>query len=143
MIDKKTHTRDTVKQRKAIALKDRTTDGKAISIAAKGRGYLADRILDIAFENDIKVRQDKALTDILDAYDVESPVPFEALNAVSLLLEYVYKANLQEERRKNRASIKDKFSLNSDPIDPSADNNEGAVDVPSRTVNTPDHTDKE
>ena len=74
---------------KAVAI---TTDDDRANpiISAKGRGYNAERILEIAFSEGIKVRQDKELTDLLDAFDVQSPIPLEALHAVSLILERVY-----------------------------------------------------
>ena len=39
------------------------------------------------------MRQDKDLIELLDAFDVDCPVPFEALHAVSLILERVYAEN--------------------------------------------------
>ncbi len=62
-------------------------------ITAKGTGKLAERILDIAFEKGVKVRQDKELTDLLEQFDVESPIPLEALDVVSDILRHVYLAN--------------------------------------------------
>lgn len=84
--------------RKAVAIKGATHDGDSDKhgqpkIIAKGSGALAEKILDIAFAEGVKVRQDKDLTEILDAFDLESPVPLEALHAVSLILERVYAEN--------------------------------------------------
>ncbi len=82
---------------KAIAVQG--NDGARPSrIIAKGEGTLAEKILDIAFAEGVKVRQDKDLTELLAAFEVESPVPLEALHAVSLILERVYAENnrLQE-----------------------------------------------
>ena len=94
MTDEMIHSKNNILSRRASALKDTDkSDHSKAKITAKGHGYLADRILDLAFENDVKVRQDKALTDILSAYDIESPIPLEAIEAVSEILEYVYKAN--------------------------------------------------
>lgn len=77
---------------KAVAVKRR--DETALPrITATGRGKLAEQILDLAFANEVKVRQDKELVNILDAYEVDSPVPLEALGAVSEILRYVYAAN--------------------------------------------------
>lgn len=78
---------------KAIAIKGEDTEGSTPIITAKGEGALAERILDIAFAEGVKVRQDKDLTELLDAFDVESPVPLEALHTVSLILERVYAEN--------------------------------------------------
>ncbi len=62
-------------------------------LSAKGRGYRAEKILDYAFAEGIKVRQDTELVELLDTFEVESPVPLEALHAVSLILERVYMEN--------------------------------------------------
>lgn len=78
---------------KAIAIKGEDTEGSVPTITAKGEGELAERILDIAFAEGVKVRQDKDLTELLDAFDVESPVPLEALHTVTLILERVYAEN--------------------------------------------------
>ena len=81
------------KTSKAVAVSDQETG--APKIIAKGHSFNAEKILDIAFAHGVKVRQDRGLTDLLDAFDVESPIPLEALHAVSLILERVY----QEEGR--------------------------------------------
>ena len=77
---------------KAVAVKREHEDALP-RITATGRGKLAEQILNIAFETDVKVRQDKELVDILDTYELDSPVPIEALGAVSEILRYVYAAN--------------------------------------------------
>lgn len=85
---------------KAVAIQkaDKSkTDGKTAAetskITAKGTGKFAERILDIAFKKGVKVRQDKELTDLLEQFDVESPIPLEALDVVSDILRQVYLAN--------------------------------------------------
>ncbi|MFC3050894.1 EscU/YscU/HrcU family type III secretion system export apparatus switch protein [Kordiimonas pumila] len=77
---------------KAIAIKGDNA-GNTPHITAKGEGMVAERILDIAFAEGVKVRQDKDLTELLSAFNVESPVPLEALHVVSLILERVYAEN--------------------------------------------------
>lgn len=84
---------------KAIAVQGKTEDAPS-RIVAKGEGALAEKILDIAFSEGVKVRQDKDLTELLDAFDVESPIPLEALHAVSLILERVYAEN-NKQREEN------------------------------------------
>lgn len=84
--------------RKAVAIEGATGNNDFEGpvhpkIIAKGSGVLAEKILDVAFAEGIKVRQDKDLTEILDAFDVESPIPLEALHTVSLILERVYAEN--------------------------------------------------
>ncbi|TNE62084.1 MAG: flagellar protein FhlB [Alphaproteobacteria bacterium] len=81
---------------KAVAIKD-NAEGAPPSITAKGHGFVAEKILDIAFAEGVKVRQDSDLIELLDAFEVESPVPLEALHAVSLILERVYAENKRME----------------------------------------------
>lgn len=83
---------------RAVAIRDearRRGEGQDPHITAKGRGHNAEKILRIAFDSGVKVRQDSELTDLLDAFDVECPVPLEALAAVTEVLDYLYKLNGQ------------------------------------------------
>jgi flagellar biosynthesis protein len=85
---------DKKKQTIAVALKDGGRDGKRLpTISAAARGALAEKILQIAFENDIKVREDSDLAAMLAELEMDSPVPSEALMAVAEILSYVYRAN--------------------------------------------------
>ena len=54
---------------------------------------MAEKILDIAFESGVKVRRDEDLAQLLARLEVDSPIPLEALTAVSQILTYVYRAN--------------------------------------------------
>ncbi|RMF10195.1 MAG: flagellar protein FhlB [Alphaproteobacteria bacterium] len=81
------------KRSKAVALKgDGTLDTPPI-VSAVGFGKNAEQILDIAFANELKVRRDADLAEILAAMEVDSPVPLEALEAVAEILTYVYGLN--------------------------------------------------
>lgn len=61
-------------------------------IAAAGRGKIAEQILQIAFENGIRVREDGVLAEMLAAAELDSPIPSEAFMAVAEILSYVYRA---------------------------------------------------
>ncbi len=63
------------------------------NIVATGRGRLAEEILEIAFTNDIKVREDGPLANILVALDLDTPIPSEAIVTVAEILAKVYEAN--------------------------------------------------
>lgn len=79
----------------AVAIKDGGSEKRLPIITAAARGALAEKILQIAFENDIKVREDADLAKILAELELDSPVPTEALMAVAEILSYVYRANGQ------------------------------------------------
>jgi flagellar biosynthesis protein len=76
----------------AVALEHRPEHGAPV-ITASGRGFVAEQILEIAFANGVKVREDSDLVQILAAVDVDSEIPTEAFAAVSEILAYVYKVN--------------------------------------------------
>ena len=78
---------------RAIAIKREPESEARPRVVAKGEGELAEQILAIAFERDIKVRTDVDLAEILSAVEVESEIPLEALAAVAEILSYVYRAN--------------------------------------------------
>lgn len=66
--------------------------GRQAKLVAKGRGALAEQILAVAFENEVKVREDSTLIDMLVACEVDSPIPLPALEAVCAVLSHVYAA---------------------------------------------------
>lgn len=77
----------------AVAIKDRTAERQVPQVVAAGRGKIAEQILQLAFENGIKVKEDSALAEMLAAVEIDSPIPSEAFMAVAELLYYVYRAN--------------------------------------------------
>lgn len=79
----------------AIAIKGESPGDIAAParIVAKGRGAVAEQILELAFATGVKVREDADLVEILDAIEVDSEVPLHALAAVAEILSYVYRAN--------------------------------------------------
>jgi flagellar biosynthesis protein len=81
----------------AIALEDRTASGAAPKIIASGRGAVAQKILDLATQHNIKVRKDADLAEILRTIEVDSPIPTEAFLAVAEILSYIYRANGQDD----------------------------------------------
>lgn len=78
----------------AVALEEQP-DQAAPIVTASGRGFVAEQILQIAFANNVKVRTDADLVQVLTAVDVDSEIPTEAFAAVSEILAYIYKANGQ------------------------------------------------
>lgn len=79
----------------AVAIRDGAEKGSLPVITAAARGALAEKILQIAFENDIKIREDADLAELLAELEIDSPIPTEALMAVAEILSYVYRANGQ------------------------------------------------
>jgi flagellar biosynthesis protein len=78
-------------QQVAVALDSDHGRRRAPKVIAKGRGAVAEQILQIAFDRGVKVRSDADLAEILGAVELESEIPLEALAAVAEILSYVYR----------------------------------------------------
>lgn len=78
----------------AVALKKYGIDeGTLPKVVAAGYGVWAEKIVELAFQNGVRVREDKDLAQLLAAIEIDSDIPTEALVAVAEILAYVYKAN--------------------------------------------------
>ncbi|WP_244442541.1 EscU/YscU/HrcU family type III secretion system export apparatus switch protein [Azospirillum lipoferum] len=77
----------------AVALKYELGTQTLPRIVATGKGTVAEQILEVAFANGVKVREDADLVEILSAIEVDSDIPVEAIAAVAEILAYVYRAN--------------------------------------------------
>ncbi len=90
-----------IKNTSAVALKYDMDSMPAPQVVAKGQGYLAEQILKIAQENNIEVREDAALIEILSVLEVESFIPLDAYSAVAEILSYIYSKNSEKSARDN------------------------------------------
>ncbi len=88
---------------KAVALQMQGEE-KTPVITAMGRGAIAEKILALAFEHGVKVRQDADLVELLSALEVEMPIPVEAYLVVAEILAYVYRAGATAEQRETKAA---------------------------------------
>lgn len=77
----------------AVALHHDPYRPDAPTVVASGTGAIAEKILSLAFANDIKVRQDPDLAQMLLAVEVDSEIPLAAFSAVALILARLYEAN--------------------------------------------------
>lgn len=77
----------------AAALRQPQAQKGVPEIVAAGRGEMAAKIVALALENGIKIREDGPLAEMLVSVEIDSPIPTEAFMAVAEILHYVYKAN--------------------------------------------------
>ena len=75
----------------AVALRFERGEDPAPRVVASGRGYVAEQILQLAFEKGVKVREDATLAEMLDAVEIGEVIPFPAFAAVAEILSYVYR----------------------------------------------------
>ncbi len=81
------------KQSKAVAIKYDKEQHDAPHIIASGKGLIAEQIISLALANDIKVRKDEDLVELLSKIEIDSVIPLEAFTAIAEILSYIYKAN--------------------------------------------------
>ncbi len=84
-----------IKRQKAVALEQQGDRADIPKITASGSGKNAEKILRLAFDNDVKVRRDEELVEILSKFDVDSLIPIDALGVVSEILSHVYQENVK------------------------------------------------
>jgi flagellar biosynthesis protein len=77
----------------AVALQHVRGTEAAPRVVASGRGFTAERILELAFAKGIKVREDADLAEMLAAVGIGEEIPFAAFAAVAEILSYLYRAN--------------------------------------------------
>lgn len=84
---------------KAVAIGYDRDNESAPQVLASGKGAIAEQILNVAFSQGIKVREDADLVEILSLIEVDSPIPVEAFAAVAEILAYVYQVNAGYKQR--------------------------------------------
>ena len=77
----------------AVAIKQEDGPKQTPNVIAGGRGRVAEQILEVAFSQGIKVREDADLVQMLSVVNVDSEIPLEAFATVAEILTYVYEAN--------------------------------------------------
>lgn len=76
-------------KKSAIALEYEPSTDQAPKVIARGRGYLAEKILDKAQEYDIPVHKDEKLTSELEHLDIGEYIPKELYQVVAEVLVFV------------------------------------------------------
>lgn len=83
----------------AAAIAYEAQKDRAPRVVAKGRGFIAERIIALAREHGIPIKEDPWLVQLLCRLELEEEIPCELYRAVAEILAFVYRVN--EERRKN------------------------------------------
>jgi flagellar biosynthesis protein len=81
------------KKPKAVALKYEKEKDAAPRIVAKGRGFVAQKIIETARAHGVPLYEDKNLVQVLEALDLETEIPTELYRAVAEVLAFIYRLN--------------------------------------------------
>lgn len=81
------------KQKKAIALQYQPEMDNAPKVTAKGKGKVAEKIIEIAREHNIYIHNDSDLIEVLSQLDLNEEIPPDLYIVVAELLAFVYSIN--------------------------------------------------
>ena len=81
------------KRKKAAALQYDSEIGSAPRVVAKGRGAVAEKIIEIAEAHNVPVHEDPDLVEVLTGLDLDEEIPQDVYVAVAELLAFVYSIN--------------------------------------------------
>lgn len=77
----------------AAAIKYDSEGDNAPKVTARGRGIIAEKIIEIAGENGIPIKNDPDLIQVLSKLKVGAEIPVELYRAVAEILAFVYSLN--------------------------------------------------
>lgn len=79
--------------RKAVALSYELGVDPAPKVTAKGKGLIAQKIIETAREHHIPLHRDDELVQVLEALDLDSRIPPSMFRAVAEVLAFIYRMN--------------------------------------------------
>ncbi|MDD2895934.1 MAG: EscU/YscU/HrcU family type III secretion system export apparatus switch protein [Aliarcobacter sp.] len=95
---------------KAVALKYDIDKDNAPKIVAKGKAETASNIIKIAKENDIPIKKDEDLLELLSQIDIDKEIPASMYKAVAEIFSFIYELsnnqNNLDQKLKEKSSNK-------------------------------------
>jgi len=85
---------------KAAAIRYDPEKEKSPKILAKGAGFVAEKILDLAKKFDIPVHEDGDLVNALSKLELKTEIPSELYEAVAKVLAFLYETNKEFSKKK-------------------------------------------
>ena len=80
----------------AVALQYEKGTREAPRVVAKGRGLVADRIVELAREQGIVIETNPVLAEALSGVDLDDTIPLELYEAVAIVIGYVLRVGTQK-----------------------------------------------
>ena len=77
----------------AVSLQYNRGGDRAPKVTAKGQGWVAEKIIAMAQEQNIPIKKDKDLMELLEKIDVGQEIPEELYKIIAELLAWVYHLN--------------------------------------------------
>ncbi|MFZ3576590.1 EscU/YscU/HrcU family type III secretion system export apparatus switch protein [Virgibacillus sp. DJP39] len=81
------------KRTKAAALRYDQNSNHAPTIAASGKGIIAENIIEKAKQNNVPIQEDASLVELLAELNINETIPEELYQAVAEVFAFVYRAD--------------------------------------------------
>ena len=78
------------KDKKAVALRYNQKNENAPRVVAKGKGFIAEKIIKIAKENELPIKKDEDLVELLTKIDIDKEIPQNLYKAVAEVFSFIY-----------------------------------------------------
>lgn len=78
---------------KAVALRYEQEQDAAPVVVAKGKGFIAEKITELARASGVPIKEDKQLIEYLMALDLYEEIPAQLYAVVAEVLAYIYSMN--------------------------------------------------
>jgi len=86
------------KRKEAIALRYEPEKGDAPKVIAKGKGLIAEQILQRAEENKVPIQEDPNLVQLLGELDINESIPESLYNAVAEVFAFIYQVDKEQNK---------------------------------------------
>ncbi len=86
--------------KKAVALGYDIDIDQAPKVIAKGKGELANNIIKIAQDNEVPIKKDEDLVELLSAIDIDKEIPDSMYKAVSEIFSFIYDLTTIERKKR-------------------------------------------
>lgn len=87
------------KRKEVVALDYDEKTGAAPKVIAKGKGLVAENILEQAKKNNVPIQEDASLVELLGKLDINEHIPEELYQAVAEVFAFIYRTNKQFEKK--------------------------------------------
>lgn len=79
------------KRQRAAALRYNEGEDKSPKMVAKGKGLVAERIIELAKECGVPIHEDSELVEVLSALELNEEIPPDLYKAVAEVLAFIYR----------------------------------------------------
>lgn len=83
--------KNNIRKKRAVALTYDKELSQAPKLVAKGKGYIAENIIEEAIKNDVPIQEDPSLVEVLSKLEIHQQIPEELYEAVAEIFAFIYR----------------------------------------------------